>query len=154
MIPVLIEAAFRSLLAGLVVALGLRIFRVHNVVAQKAAWGLVLTAALSMPWLLPTVGRWQLLPSDATITLPAHPMTLLEELQARILAKNPSGRLPQPNAWTVQQEKPIEESASAETDTERTPADKVQPAPAPRQEAAGATEAMVDSGGRREDSQG
>ena len=37
---VLIEASLRSLLAGLVVAIGLRVFRVHNVVAQKAAWGL------------------------------------------------------------------------------------------------------------------
>jgi len=89
MIPVLIESALRSLLAGLVVAIGLRVFRIHNVVAQKAAWGLVLTAALAMPWLLPTVGRWQLLPESASIVLPAHPMTLLEELQARILAKKP-----------------------------------------------------------------
>ena len=60
MIPVLIEAALRSLLAGLVVAVGLRLFRIHNVVAQKAAWGLVLAAALAMPWLLPAVGQWRL----------------------------------------------------------------------------------------------
>src|SRR6516225_1481717 len=95
MFLVLIEAALRSLLVGMVVAIGLRVFRVHNVVAQKAAWGLVLTAALAMPWLLPAAARWQVLPASASIALPAHPMTLLEELQARILAKNHSVRIPQ-----------------------------------------------------------
>ncbi len=85
MIPVLIEAALRSILVGMVVAVGLRIFRIHNVVAQKAAWGLVLTAALAMPWLLPTVGRWQLLPESASIVIPAHPMTLL----ARVTGTDP-----------------------------------------------------------------
>jgi hypothetical protein len=149
MIPVLIESAFRSLLVGLVVASGLRFFRIHNVVAQKVAWGLVLTSALAMPWLLPTVGRLQVLPAGVSIAIPADAMTLLEELQARILAKNPSGRLPQPNAWAVPQQKTTEESAGAATETERTQLDKVQPASAPRQEAGGGTEAMVSTGGRR-----
>src|SRR5579864_8630503 len=125
MILVLIEAALRSLLVGMVVALGLRVLRVHNVVAQKAAWGLVLTAALAMPWLLPTMGRWQFLPAGASIVLPAHPMTLLEELQARILAKNPSGRMPRPKASAIPQDKslPDEGPASSASGTVRTAPD-------------------------------
>ena len=90
MIPIFIEAALRSLLAGLAVAVGLRIFRVRNVMAQKAAWGLVLVSALAMPLLLPVTAQWHLLPAGVNVILPAHPMTLLEELQARIQAKSGS----------------------------------------------------------------
>src|SRR5579863_918881 len=154
MIPVLIEAAFRSLLVGLVVALGLRVFRIHNVVAQKAAWGLVLTAALTMPWLLPTIGRWQLLSASASIALPVDPMTLLEELQARILAKNPSGAVPQPNTWAVPQDRSIEDEKSAGSAPEvaGTPADKeFRPAPARRQQATAPKEAMAYSTDRRDE---
>jgi len=157
MIPVLIEAALRSLLVGLVVAVGLRVFRIHNVVAQKAAWGLVLTAALAMPWLLPTVARWQILPESASIVLPAHPMTLLEELQARILAKNPSGRMPQPIAWAVPQGKSTqeEESEGSAPETAPTrPTKEIQPASSRRQQAAVPTAPITYSAGRREDTQG
>jgi hypothetical protein len=84
MISILIEAALRSLLFGLVVAIGLRAFRVRNVVAQKSAWTFVLVAAFAMPLLRPVAARWHLLPAGANILLPAHPMTLLEELQAKI----------------------------------------------------------------------
>ncbi|MGA2536183.1 MAG: M56 family metallopeptidase [Terracidiphilus sp.] len=87
MIPVFIEAALRSILVGLAVAVGLRIFRVRNVFAQKAAWSLVLVSALAMPLLLPFAAQWALLPAGFNVVLPAHPMTLLEELQARIQAK-------------------------------------------------------------------
>ena len=90
----LIEAALRSILVGLVVALGLRIFRVRNVPVRKAAWCLVLVAAFTMPLLVPLTARWQALPPNATLVLPAHPMTLLEELQARIQAKSASERRP------------------------------------------------------------
>jgi len=154
MIPVLIEAALRSLLVGLVVAVGLRVFRVHNVVAQKAAWGLVLTVALAMPWLLPTVGH--LLPESASIVLPAYPMTLLEELQARILAKNPSGRIPQPNAWAVPQGEStqVEESESSAQETVRTrPAKETQSTSAQRQQAAAPTVPITYSASSHEDSQ-
>jgi beta-lactamase regulating signal transducer with metallopeptidase domain len=156
MILVLLEAALRSLIVGLVVAVGLRVFRVHNVVAQKAAWSLVLAAALAMPWLLSTVGRWQLLPASASIAIPAHPMTLLEELQARIVAKNPSGRMPQPNASAVSQDKAIEdgESAGSAPETAPTPTDKeFQPSTTHTQQATAPKETMVYSGGRREDMQ-
>ena len=90
MIPIFIEAALRSLLAGLAVAVGLRMFRVRNVLAQKAAWGLVLVSALAMPLLLPVTAQLNLLPVRVNVVLPAHPMTLLEKLQARIQAKSGS----------------------------------------------------------------
>jgi beta-lactamase regulating signal transducer with metallopeptidase domain len=157
MIPVLIEAALRSIPVGLVVAVGLRVFRIHNVVAQKAAWGLVLIAALAMPWLLPTVGRWQLLPESANIVLPAHPMTLLEELQARILAKNPSGRMPQPIAWAVPQGKTTqdEEPEGSAPESARTrPTKEIEPASSHRQQATVPTAPITYSAGRREDTQG
>jgi hypothetical protein len=94
MISILIEAALRSLLFGLVVAIGLRAFRVRNVVAQKAAWTFVLVAALAMPLLRPMTARWHVLPAGANILLPAHPMTLLEELQAKIQAHGGFGSRP------------------------------------------------------------
>ncbi len=154
---VLIEAAFRSLLVGMVVALGLRVLRVHNVVAQKAAWGLVLTAALAMPWLLPTMGRWQFLPAGASIVLPAHPMTLLEELQARILAKNPSGRMPRPKASAIPQDKsmPDEQPAGSASGTARTaPDQESQPTPASREQASAPQQGMVNSARPGEHAQG
>src|SRR3954454_5268669 len=156
MIPVLIESALRSRVVALVVAGGLRVFRVHHVVAQKAAWGLVLTTALAMPWILPTLGRWQLLPASASIALPTQAMTLLEELQARILTKSPSGRVPQPNTGAVPQGKSIEyeesggsarETASTSPDKESKPTDARQLAPAPK-------EAMVYAVGHGEGTQG
>jgi uncharacterized coiled-coil protein SlyX/Zn-dependent protease with chaperone function len=70
-IPVLIsalpEAGLRALALALAVWAGLRLFRVHSVRSQKAAWGLVLAAALLMPFAM----RWQL-PGWAAIRLPAH----------------------------------------------------------------------------------
>lgn len=105
--PVLIEAALRSLLVGLVVALGLRVFRVRNVLVQKAAWGLVLLTAFAMPVMLPIAARWQALPAGATLVLPSHPMTLLEELQARLQAKSASGNKTAPlRTHTPQADKP------------------------------------------------
>jgi len=66
-IPILIEAAVRALVVALAVWAGLRILRVGNVLAQKAAWGLVLAAALLMPLLM----HWQWLPVNTTVKLPA-----------------------------------------------------------------------------------
>lgn len=67
MIPVLIEAAVRALLVALTVWAGLRLFRVSNVPAQKAAWGLVLASAVAMPLVM----QWRLLPASFTVRLPA-----------------------------------------------------------------------------------
>lgn len=98
MIPVLIDAALRSLFVGLVVVCGMRAFRIRNVLAQKTALGLVLVSALAMPLVIPIAQRLQVLPAKASIVLPAHPMTLLEELQTRIQAKSGSSSIPKPIA--------------------------------------------------------
>ena len=90
MISIFIEAALRSLLVASAVAVGLCMFRGRNVEAQKAAWGLVLVSALAMPLLLGATAEWNLLPARVHVVLPAHPMTLLEELQARIQSQNGS----------------------------------------------------------------
>ena len=84
MISVLLESALRSLVLALAVWAGLRAFRVSNVLAQKAAWGLVLVSALAMPLLLPLTARFQVIPVNAGLVLPAEAQTLLQELQARI----------------------------------------------------------------------
>lgn len=108
----LLEAALRSVLLALAVWAGLRIFGVKNVLAQKAAWGLVLVSALGMPLLLPyAAAHWSVLPANVRVVIPDDPQTLLEELQARIKTS------PQP--------KPIAEAAPAAVDT-AVPNDQVQ----------------------------
>jgi beta-lactamase regulating signal transducer with metallopeptidase domain len=67
---VLLEATLRALIAALAVWAGLRLLRVKNVPAQKAAWGLMLVAALAMPLLM----RWHLVPAWA-VNLPITPLT-------------------------------------------------------------------------------
>jgi beta-lactamase regulating signal transducer with metallopeptidase domain len=67
MIQTLVESALRALIMALAVWAGLRVFRVSNVVAQKAAWGLVLVCAVAVPLVM----RWQVLPANMTIKLPA-----------------------------------------------------------------------------------
>jgi len=66
-VPLLLEAALRALFAAAAVWVGLRALRIGNVVVQKAAWGLVLVAALAMP-LAP---RWQGAPIFAALRLPS-----------------------------------------------------------------------------------
>ena len=100
----LLEAALRSVLLALAVWAGLRVFGVKNVLAQKAAWGLVLVSALGMPLLLPyAAAHWSVLPANVRVVIPDDPQTLLEELQARIKTS------PQP--------KPLAEAAPAAVDT-------------------------------------
>ncbi len=84
---ILVEAALRSAVLALAVWIGLRIFAVRNVLAQKCAWGLVLAGALLMPMVLPMASHWNVLPANVRVVLPADPQTLLEELQASIQAK-------------------------------------------------------------------
>ncbi len=67
MIPTLVEAAVRALIMALAVWTGLRVFRVSNVLAQKAAWGLVLACAVALPPMM----RWQVLPASMAIKIPA-----------------------------------------------------------------------------------
>jgi hypothetical protein len=54
------------LLVALTVGAGLRLFRATNVLAQKAAWGLVLACAVAMPLLM----RWQVLPASMAFKVP------------------------------------------------------------------------------------
>lgn len=54
MMDLMVEAALRGLALALLVGLGLRLLRVRNVPARKAAWTLVLLASLAMPFLM----RW------------------------------------------------------------------------------------------------
>lgn len=114
MIPVFLEAALRSCVAGMAVAVGLRLFRVHNVLAQKAAWGLVLVSALAMPLLLPITAKWHLAPANLQVVLPAHPMTLLEELQERMMSRGGIERKVQrPTAAIPQSDSPKAREAAA-----------------------------------------
>ena len=66
MIPTMIEAALRSMLVALAVWAGLRVFRVRNVLAQKACWGLVLAASLLMPLLVRWPALSRILPPNAS----------------------------------------------------------------------------------------
>lgn len=61
----LIEAAFRGLLLAVLVAGGLMLLRVRNVVAQKTAWILVLAAAFAMPAFMPLAARLPIPDADA-----------------------------------------------------------------------------------------
>jgi beta-lactamase regulating signal transducer with metallopeptidase domain len=76
LIPTLFEAALRALVVALTVWAGLRLLRVSNVLAQKVAWGLVLTAAFLMPLLM----QWQWLPAKATVRMPAATWTQADSL--------------------------------------------------------------------------
>jgi hypothetical protein len=60
MTATMIEAAVRGLLLAIVVGAGLRVLRVTNVPARKAAWILVLVASLAMPFLMrwPAMTNW------------------------------------------------------------------------------------------------
>jgi beta-lactamase regulating signal transducer with metallopeptidase domain len=99
MIPSLIEAALRSGLVAIAVWGGLRLFRVSNVLAQKAAWGLVLASAVLMPLLLPYAARLSILSPHAAIVLPPDPETLLGKIRAQMRP----APIPQPTGQTPQQ---------------------------------------------------
>ena len=72
-LTVLIEATVRALIAALAVWGVMRLLRIRNVLAQKAAWGLLLIAALAMPLLM----RWQSVPTWAAVNLPTPSWTKL-----------------------------------------------------------------------------
>jgi hypothetical protein len=72
MLALLMESALRSLLVGLAVWLGLRIFRVRSPHLQMTAWMVVLAASLAMPVLM----------RGLTVTVPAGtpPLVKIERL--------------------------------------------------------------------------
>jgi BlaR1 peptidase M56 len=73
---ILVEAALRSVLLALAVWIGLRMLGVRNVLAQKAAWGLVLAGALVMPMILPVAAR-----VPAALVIPAEVTHLLAAIR-------------------------------------------------------------------------
>ncbi|HEX4758056.1 MAG TPA: M56 family metallopeptidase [Terracidiphilus sp.] len=75
LVPLILQAALQALFAAAVVWFGLRVLRVANVLVQKAAWGLVLVAALA----LPMVPHWQPLSAWATFRLSASTLDPLTE---------------------------------------------------------------------------
>jgi beta-lactamase regulating signal transducer with metallopeptidase domain len=68
----LADAAVRALLVAGIVWAGLRLLGMRNVVAQKAAWGLVLAGALLMPFAASWAARSAWLPAEATLVVPAQ----------------------------------------------------------------------------------
>ena len=84
--------------------------------------------------------------ANASIVLPAHPMTLLEELQARIQAKSGSSGIPKPIAASI----PTANSPQTERfsgpafDSTLTP-DTNEPGPSNTQPASAPAESVADS---------
>jgi hypothetical protein len=72
LLMLLLEGAMRALAAAAAVWASLRLLRVRNLVAQKAAWAMVLIASLTAPVLL----RWQLMPAWADLKLPISLWTM------------------------------------------------------------------------------
>ncbi|MGA2808498.1 MAG: M56 family metallopeptidase [Terracidiphilus sp.] len=81
LIPILIEAALRAIVVALAVWAGLRLVRVRNVVAQKAAWCMVLAGSLLIPLLM----HWQVVTARATVKLPASKLFQADSRIARAL---------------------------------------------------------------------
>jgi len=92
-IPSLIELTLRALLVAAVVWAGLRLFRVRDVLAQKAAWGLVLAAAILMPFVLPLALRWRIVPAGMGVVLPANLLQRANQAAAHAAATQPLQRL-------------------------------------------------------------
>lgn len=88
MIPALVEATLHSSIA-VTVADNLSILRIGHGSARVAALAPLLSIAV--PRLVLIKDRFQFLAAGEFIESTAHPMTLLEELQARILATISSG---------------------------------------------------------------
>jgi hypothetical protein len=100
LLPLLVESALRALAAAVLVWAALRLLRVRNVRAQKAAWTLVLLGAIAMPLLM----RPQWLPAADIVTLPklatwvsgaVHPVTPISA--ASSAEATPA---PPPDAWS------------------------------------------------------
>jgi beta-lactamase regulating signal transducer with metallopeptidase domain len=91
-IPSLLEIALRALLVAAAVWVGLRAMGVREVLAQKAAWGLVLVAAILMPLLLPLAMRSRLVPAAMTLSLPQLPGRLKADASPAPESARPSAQ--------------------------------------------------------------
>jgi hypothetical protein len=93
MIPVLSEAAFHSLFVGLTGAIGLRVFRIRNAFVRQAASARAPIGDVDGAFTNAHHRALASYPRQHEHSAPLHPMTLLEELQARIQAKSGSGNI-------------------------------------------------------------
>ncbi len=66
-LPVLLESVLRALVAACILWIALRLLRVTNVRAQKAAWSVMLLAGIALPLLM--LSHW--IPAWAEVRLPA-----------------------------------------------------------------------------------
>ena len=65
---------------------------IGNVLAQKAAWGLVLASAVAMPLLMPLAARWNLTPKGAALVVPARAFDLLKGIGSQKSASGEAQR--------------------------------------------------------------
>lgn len=122
-------AAFRALLAACAVWIGMRLLKVRNVRAQKAAWSVLLLAALTMPLLM--LGRW--LPAWAEVRVPILPrlvsasaaptiaQTAAREFPAPVVAQPTRTRTAVPMAFSPQNTTSKKQSAPIVADGDSAP---------------------------------
>ncbi len=112
MTATMIEAALRALLFSIAVGAGLRLFRVSNVPARKAAWSLVLVASLAMPFLMrwPALANWSG-PLRWTLPIATH----------RVAAETPAPAMKIAPATPAAQDAPVV-LATVSDHTDATPA--------------------------------
>jgi hypothetical protein len=121
MIPVMIEAGLRALLVAATVWAGLRLFRVSNVPAQKAAWGLVLVSAVAMPLVM----HQRILPAWLAVKVPAPAWrSALEGLPIRdalLIASHAEQAADAPQAMLVPATEPVARAEFSEDNAELSP---------------------------------
>jgi beta-lactamase regulating signal transducer with metallopeptidase domain len=78
----LVESMLRSLLMAAMVWLGLKLFRVSHVLAQKIAWGVVLLVAFAMPFLM----RWQQAHPKMALAVPVRQVPAVAALEKTVIA--------------------------------------------------------------------
>ena len=139
MIPVLIEAGLRAMLVALTVWTGLRCMQVRNVLALKAAWAMVLAAAVTMPLAM----RWQSLPPSMSFRVPATWLRMRKEaspIQGPSVAPSAGSELAAPRKVFTAESIPVERAGgSLRTEKFKTSASKaagaIRPAEIPLQSA-------------------
>jgi beta-lactamase regulating signal transducer with metallopeptidase domain len=103
----LADAAVRALLVAGIVWAGLRLLGMRNVIAQKAAWGLVLAGALLMPFAASWAARSSWFPAEATLVVPAQAWlhaaatAVLPQTRKEVLYSNHP--VTAPSQWTTAQ---------------------------------------------------
>jgi len=132
----LLEAALRALVAGAAVWAVLRLFRVRNVVAEKAVWCLLLAAALLLPFAPARIG---LSAADVAARIYALPQNAWASCIGKLAphkaapAAAPRQDTPVPTARPASDDLPIPAAPATEiaTETAVAPSASVPPAPSP-----------------------